>query len=387
MPRKNDRSAPFDRWRSWRHAGAERLGELIDRRRSTSTPLDLALTYYERDRELLTSILGSAIALRLFLFIVPLLAFVISMIRLVIGENGLNLLLEQASIAGQLAQEVSRGTSTSTLVLTALTAAMLSIWAGRNLVLVLAACSGTAWRLSVNERRASLRANATVTLLVIGLVLAASIVNRLRSEFTGVAGGMTSWLLAIGVATVSWFAVMWALPSRTRDPGAVLPGAIVVGVALAVFQWFMQFYLPSRLARSSSLVGGVGTTVATLGVLFLVGRLMASSFVLNAVVYERFGSLSTRLFGLPILRALPRRSPRLAAWFDVPTAPGDEGRTTSEASPRTSPSTASSRRTENGVDGVEHTIASRDVGVDHTGRVVDDEAVGRPDEGERSARC
>lgn len=286
-------------------------------------PLDLACHYVERDRDLLTAILGSAIALRLFLFMVPTVAMAVGMIRLVAGPSGLDGLLEQSSVTGQLAQEVTStaDTSTSTLIVAIVTSAGLAAWAGRNLVIVLAACSGTAWRLDATARRATLRVSATVTILVLVLMITASVTNRLRAEF-GLAGSTTSWVLGVCAFTAAWFAVMWTLPRGTPDPGAVLPGAMLVGASLTVLQWFMQFYLPSRLERSSAVAGGVGTTVAILGSMFLVGRVLASSFVVNAVVYERLGSISAPLFGLPVIRRLPGRFPALVRWFDLPSSGG-----------------------------------------------------------------
>jgi hypothetical protein len=282
--------------------------------------MDLACTYAERDREQLTAILGSAIALRLFLFMVPILAMSMAIIVLVLGPNGLDSLLQQASVTGELAQEVNSfsDTSGSALIVAVVTSAWLAAWAGRNLVVVLAACSATAWRLDVTARRATLRVSATVTMLVFVLVITASATNRFRAEF-GIAGSTTSWIVGAVAFTGAWFAVMWVLPRGTPDPGAVLPGALLVGLSLSVLQWFMQFYLPSKLERSSALAGSVGTTVAALGALFIVGRVMASSFVVNSVIFERLGSISVLLFALPVLRRLPVRFPAIARWFDLPS--------------------------------------------------------------------
>ena len=282
--------------------------------------MDLACTYVERDREQLTAILGSAIALRLFLFMVPILAMSMAIIVLVLGPNGLDSLLQQASVTGELAQEVNSvsDTSGSALIVAVVTSGWLAAWAGRNLVVVLAACSATAWRLDVAARRATLRVSATVTMLVFVLVITASATNRLRAEF-GIAGSTTSWILGVAAFSGAWFAVMWVLPRGTPDPGAVLPGALLVGLSLSVLQWFMQFYLPSKLERSSALAGSVGTTVAALGALFIVGRVMASSFVVNSVIFERLGSISVLLFALPVLRRLPVRFPAIARWFDLPS--------------------------------------------------------------------
>lgn len=287
--------------------------------------MDLACIYVERDREQLTAILGSAIALRLFLFMVPTVAMVGAIILLLFGPGGLEQLVQQASVTGELAQEVNSATdaSTSTLIITVVTSAWLAAWAGRNLVVVLAACSGTAWRLAVAERRATLRVAGTVTMLVFAIVFTASVTNRLRSDF-GIAGSTTSWIVGAVAFTAAWFAVMWVLPKGTPDPGAIIPGAALVGVSLTVLQWFMQFYLPSKLERSSELTGSVGTSVAVLGSMFLIGRVMASSFVVNSVIFERIGSISVPLFALPGVRRLPERFPALVEWFDLPRPTTDD---------------------------------------------------------------
>ena len=97
------------------------------------------------------------------------------------------------------------------------------------------------------------------------------------------------------------------LPRATRDPGALLPGAVLVGAVLAGMQAVAQLYLPDKLERASALYGALATTLVTLGTFFLVGRAMVFGMSLDAVIYERFGSISQFVFGLPIVRILPRQ--------------------------------------------------------------------------------
>ena len=71
-------------------------------------------------------------------------------------------------------------------------------------------------------------------------------------------------------------------------------------------------------------MGSLGLSIAILGCMFLAGRLLASSLVLDAVVFERFGSISGIVFALPGLRRLPARFPRLERFFALdPAAPAD----------------------------------------------------------------
>ena len=51
--------------------------------------------------------------------------------------------------------------------------------------------------------------------------------------------------------------------------------------------------------------------------MFLIGRVMASSFILDAVVYERIGSVSELAFALPGVRRIPERFPRVRRYFDL----------------------------------------------------------------------
>jgi uncharacterized BrkB/YihY/UPF0761 family membrane protein len=109
------------------------------------------------------------------------------------------------------------------------------------------------------------------------------------------------------------------LPRRTRDPGAVLPSAVLVGLVLAGMQAISQLYLAGQLGRASALYGALATTIVSLGWFFFLGRAIVFGMSLDAVVYERFGSISTFVFGLPLVRILPRKSTWIRRFFDLDT--------------------------------------------------------------------
>jgi hypothetical protein len=322
----------------------------VEHRRSDTPIVDLAVRLYERDRDAFASVLGSAIALRLFLFFVPATLVVVQLVFLLSGsasapvEAGLQEagLSESVSRQIELALRSQAGRSLPVL----LGGIWLAAWAGRSLTMVLAAASAGSWRMT-GRSKLTIRTSATVTGLVLLLMVVSAGLNRLRDEF-GLAVATTSLVAAAAVFGLGWFAVCYTLPKPSSDPGALLPGSVLFGTCTAVVQWFMQFYLPEKIARSSEVMGTLGVSVAALGYLFVIGRLMSGSLVLNAVMWDRHGSLSHVVLGLPGVRRIPQRYERVAEFFDLPDdlrgarsedAGGDQasdGRTGSATGPPTS---------------------------------------------------
>jgi uncharacterized BrkB/YihY/UPF0761 family membrane protein len=191
--------------------------------------------------------------------------------------------------------------------------------AGRSLSKVLISSAAIAWKLPT-PKRTSMRTLGTVAGLVCVMGLVSIIVNRLREDFgVGVAG--PSLIPAFFVYLASWIGLSSFLPRGTNDPGALLPGSAVVAFSITAMQGLSELYLPDKLSRASQLYGAIGTTVVTLGWFFFLGRSIALSTEINAVMFERLGSVSSRVFSLPLFRALARRSARLRAFFDLEQEP------------------------------------------------------------------
>jgi len=259
--------------------------------------------------------------------------FVVSVVLLVAGQDGIRSITEQSGVTGSLASQIDQSTNATrnTTIGLTLAALWLAVWAGRSLTKVLAACAAGAWGMGGREGKATLKMAASVTTLILGILVAAGVLNRIKEE-QGFAVVTTSWIVTAVVYSAGWFMVSLSLPRRTRDPGAALPGAVVLGFALAALQWVMQFYLPTRLEHSTAMSGTLGVSVAALGYMFLIGRLMVSSLILDAVIYDRVGSVSNLVFSLPVLQRIPRRFPKVARFFDLdragasePAPPGPDG--------------------------------------------------------------
>ena len=308
----------FDRARERAARASRRAGEWIDGRKDTNAPIGMAVHLYERDRAAFGSVLGSAIALRLFLFVTALAVVLVSGMSLFMDSESMQSAITSTGIAGEVASQVEQAANASAQrdLWYFLTGLVLCLAAGRSLTRVLAACSAGASGMDGRSARFSMRVAARVTALISLLMVAAIVLARLRDAH-GIAVAAGSLAANALVLTGSWFFVCIALPRATRDPGAAIPGAITFGVVMTGVQWFMHYYLPRQIENASAVMGSIGLTVASLGYLFIVGRLMAATLVLNAVLFERLGSLSELLFSLPLVRRVPQRFPKVREFFDL----------------------------------------------------------------------
>jgi uncharacterized BrkB/YihY/UPF0761 family membrane protein len=294
--------------------------ELLEQHRGRG-PVDVALRVYRRDREMAGTLVGSAVAFRLFLFFVPMLLFVVGFagfFRELVEPDDLDNAGITGTIATQIESALDQPGSTRWLAIGFGLFGMIS--AGRTLSKVTVAASCLAWRLPVRAK-ASVRFIGAMVGLMVGIALVTTMINYIRHHL-GIGAAGVSFFVGLAVYGLAWLILSALVPRPSSDPGALLPGALIVGTTIVSMQAVSQLYLPGRFASASELYGAIGVTIVTLGWFFIVGRAMVLAFVVDAVVYERYGSISQLVFSLPLLRRLPQRSAWLRRTFDLEE--GDE---------------------------------------------------------------
>jgi len=225
---------------------------------------------------------------------------------------------DEMGVSGSVANQINTALEqSSTARFTALVVGLVgAAWAGRTLAKTLAVASRRAWMLGAARKAPPVRIVGAVAGLIGTLGAMSLVVNRIRDSY-GIGVGATLLIGSAVVYSLAWFVASVVLPRAPSDPSALLPGALLVGVALAALQGFTQFYVSNQLSHASDLYGSIGIVVVTLGWFFIIGRLFVVSFVLNAVIFERFGSLTEFVFALPGVRRIPKRYPQLARWFGL----------------------------------------------------------------------
>lgn len=284
--------------------------------------VDVVLGIFRRDRQAAGPVMSSALAFRMFLFFMPLLLLVIGVAGFASDIFDARSANQAAGISGGLAKQVSTAFHQSGL--TRWVAVLLGLWgvlvAGRSLSRVLYAASAAAWGLPSGDR-ARFRAVGAIAGLVCTIGVIAILIGRIRESF-GLGPASASFLPALLIYAVAWLGVSMFLPRATEDPGALLPGCLLVALTLTVMHAVSELYLPDRLDHASQLYGAFGATVVTLGWFFILGRAIIIAMELNAALYDRYGSISQIAFSLPALRTLARRSARVRRFFDL-TDPTD----------------------------------------------------------------
>jgi len=279
--------------------------------------IQIAVLLYQRDRQAAGTLVGSAIAFRLFLFFIPLLLFVIGVLGFIGGQWRASEVNDAAGVQGQLATQIASALAqpNSTRWIAVLLGLVGMVTAGRSLSKVLIGASCLAWRLPV-ESKVSAKVVGAVVGLVVGVGFTSALVSRTRAEF-GIAVAGSSFLVAFVVYVPIWFVLTAMLRRATTDPGALLPGAVLMAATIVLMQAVSVLYLPDRFERASALYGAVGTTIVTLGWFFVIGRVIPLALALDAVIHERFGSVARFMFSLPILRQLSRHSKLIRRIFDL----------------------------------------------------------------------
>ena len=271
----------------------------------------------ERDREAAGTLLGSALALRMFLFFMPLVLLGIGIAGLLGNHTGVDSVSGSIGLSDQLGAEIDHMFRQDALYawISLLAGLIGAAWSARSLTRALTLSSAMAWRIE-GVPRTPARAIGVMIGIYVGIALVFAIVQRVRASL-GLAVTSISFAAAALLYAILWSALLLSLPRATTDPGAALPGGILLGGVLAALHAISQFWIPGAIDGSSVVYSTVAAAFALLGWFFFLGRSVAFAFALNAVVYERHGSISGWLFALPVLRAIPRRSEAFARFFDL----------------------------------------------------------------------
>lgn len=267
----------------------DRAQAWVDEARGRIGIVDGLVRAWEHDAEVGGGLLGGALAFRLFLFMVPYVLVVFTLIgsAATVADSSPTDMAHKAGISGLLAKGIfttSTLTSTHQVVLLLLgTYAMVS--AARSVVATLVASHCLAWRVPRTKLKGIVPA-LTFIVFVTATALLSSYIGELRRAAPAPGIALTAtWFL---VPLVAWWWASVHLPHSDAPTWALLPGATLFGVGIQALHVFTVVYVGRSVTSKSETYGAVGVALAVLAWAYLAGRLVSASAVLNAALWRRF---------------------------------------------------------------------------------------------------
>ena len=251
--------------------------------------VDAGFLVQELDARVGGGILAGALAFRIFLFMVPLVYVIFTVLGAASAAASQDpaQLARDIGITGVLASAVVKAQDHSAwtlAVLVAGAAAALFLTAG-SLLKALYVVHWLIWRIP-RVRPAGL----VPRLALIGFALTASAlgvaVNRVRNS-SGVAGAVLAIVVITAVSFALWWWVSWRLPHPPAPARALVPGALLMAAGADVLHLLTTYWIGHLVARKTNTYGSVGIALAVLLWVYILGRIIVASAGLNAALWYR----------------------------------------------------------------------------------------------------
>jgi uncharacterized BrkB/YihY/UPF0761 family membrane protein len=269
----------------------------LEARRPHSRVIDGVFAAWERDRAIYGSTLAGALAFRMFLFLVPFTLVVLSLAGFAVARDpgAEDRLSDRFGLGGALASSIVTAAEQShaSRWLALFVGVFGMSWAALGAVRALRLANSLAWGMTPRRLRRPLHGIG----LYVGahvLVLGVPLLSQWIKNTFGVVGLIPAIVGVPAVYVALWVAVSIALPRQQGRWTTLLPGALVVTVGAQALHLITVLVLAPRLEQSASVYGAVGVAVVLMTWLFIVARLVVSSAVANAVVFERASGRTER---------------------------------------------------------------------------------------------
>ena len=268
------------------------LGARLDNAANDIPALDAALRTRERDQRVAGNVLASAIAYRLFLWILPLSLVITAGLGFLRAnaEEDPNDVAESVGLSAYVASSVADAAEQAErsrwiLLVVGLVALYFASASGaRTLVTVHA----LVWSSDEPPPKTTFRGALVFAGFAVGAILVSVGARTVRGG--GLARSVVVELVVLACVGAIAFALALVLPHGTAPWTALLPGAVLMTVGFVLVRLFTTIYLVNRIQSSSELYGGLGAAAVILLWLYFIGRLLVGAAVLDAALWERRSS-------------------------------------------------------------------------------------------------
>ena len=268
-----------------------RLAEMhnrVEQTREKVPAVDAALAVRENSERMAGSLLASAIAYRLFLWLLPLTLILASALGFVQSGGG---------DAGEVSRDLGLSTYVASTVSDAASQAERSRW----VILVIAAVAlysassagaralralhQLAWGMPIDRGLSAVRGAAGFLMFTLGALVVAAATAWVRTRSPGIGLGAT--VVSVLLFAALWLAASMFLPHSDAPWNALIPGAIVAGAGVQILHLVTVYYLSGKLKSSSQLYGALGSAAAVLLWMYFIGYIIVAAATVNATLWTR----------------------------------------------------------------------------------------------------
>lgn len=256
-------------------------------RRHRHPALDVAWRGVDLDARVNGGILSAAVALRLFLFVVPLGLVLVTGFGFLAdaGQETPTELARRAGVTGLIASAV--GSAGELTVLNRLVLLAGGLYAGgraaRSLRQTLEVVHALVW-----DQRPEPRGGVRPALGLLAVAAAAAVlvlvVGRIRAA--DATAGAVATAVSLVVPLGGWWWLSDRLPHGDAPRRALLPGAVLMAAGVQVVHVVTVYLLARQVSGRSDTYGTLAVAMAVLLWATFLGRLVVSTAVLNATVWE-----------------------------------------------------------------------------------------------------
>jgi membrane protein len=272
---------------AWSKAAARGVRARVEARRESVPAVGVALDVVERDTAIGGGILAGALAYRLFLFLLPLGLVAVGALGVVTAATGESAegVGEATGMRALVTSSVANAVEDESSWYALLVGVPILVLVSSGLLRVLAGIHRLAWGVAARGSRPSVGVTVafTAAVLACGAVVAFAVGVLDRSSVEGLVGV----LLVGAVFGTAWLALTMRLPHPGAAWTALLPGAMLFGLGVQALHLFNRYFVAPLVEGKQEVYGVLGVAAALLFSLYLAGRLIVTTAVLDATLWER----------------------------------------------------------------------------------------------------
>jgi uncharacterized BrkB/YihY/UPF0761 family membrane protein len=278
-------------WVERKRARALAIAERMTSQGPLAAPAEIGWQVNRCLRRVGSGALAALLAYRVFIWLLPLAFVAVAALGIYAEETDTSAdeIVEQFGLAGYFASSVAQ-TATSTSgagrLVALLVGLLFLLYQTYALLRATSAVHSLAWGIRVVPVRRPVTATLSALALLLGALLAASMLRTLPDRL-GTVTGTLAVLVAYSAPSVAWLLASSHLPHRASRRTGLVPGAVLVGLAFALLHAFNAFLLVPWLESRQETYGVLGVAAGILFTLYLLGWSIASGAALNRVLEDR----------------------------------------------------------------------------------------------------